>query len=266
MSNITVTPSKRISKEDGIKPPASHETSLQPDRIFSKMGDGQPSGGNITFNEKYYDMIPRPTQDEWHALEHSIQLHGLREPVVVNQDGVLLDGYTRYEICQNRKIPIQTRTKSFDSKEDELRYVLEVNATRRQLNAFQRVELFHDIFRSYQRQAADNHKNSNRPGDRNFPTGGSLIRYSELVGVGQKRTHAALKIIESDNECLKIQCRNGTMTVNEAYHLLDDTKVRPGPKKSGGDPAIKTLMKFFDGRPEKIQLENILKIYQEAHS
>lgn len=215
---------------------------------------------DLVFNEKYYSIVPRPTLDEWHALDHSIAAHGLQEPITINEKGVILDGYTRYEICQNRGISITTRTKSFETPESELRYVLEVNATRRQLNAFQRVELFIDIFRVYQKEGRENN-NWHIP--KKNPVGGALVRYSEVVGIGQKRVHAAIKIIESDNEELKQQCRDGTITVNAAYNSMSDNLRKEVTRKSTY-PTVKSLLDFFKDRPIKDQLESILQIYRES--
>ena len=215
----------------------------------------------ITFSDYYYDIIPRPTGEEWHALDHSIEINGLQEPIVINEKGVILDGYSRYEICQNRNVPIETRVKSFETREEELRYVLEVNATRRQLNAFQRVELFYDIFEVYKTQAKDNHANSNND-EKKFPIGGSINRYSELVGVGQKRTHLAVKIIESDNEDLKQQCRDGTITIFKATSILDGDF--NGQSGAVCNPSIVALLKHFKDTPTHDQLESILQIYRKS--
>ena len=92
----------------------------------------------IIFNEKYYDAVPRPTKEEFKALTYSIREKGMQEPIVVNKKGVILDGHTRYEICQNLGITPTCVTKSFENKDQEIQYVLEVNATRRQLNNFQK--------------------------------------------------------------------------------------------------------------------------------
>lgn len=218
----------------------------------------------LIFNEKYYKMVPRPTPDEWHALDQSIARNGLHEPIVINEKGVILDGYTRYEICQNRGISVMTTTKSFETPEQELRYVLEVNATRRQLNAFQRVELWYPIFEIYRE---DSKHNNNWRLPSKGPLGGSLIRFSQLIGVGQKRTHAAIKIIESDDEELKRQCRNGTITVNAAYTSMKEAVVPGGCKVDGKNtyPSMNNILKFFKGSPVHAQLESILQMYREAN-
>ena len=219
----------------------------------------------IKFNDYYYDLVPRPTTEEWHALEHSIKLNGVREPIVINEDGVILDGYTRYEICQNLGITPPYRIHKFDTKDDELKYVLETNATRRQLNAYQRVELFYDIFKVMRKEAKENHAKSNC-GEKDHPVGGSLIRYSELVGVGQKRCHAAIKIIESDDDELKQRCTKGYITVNMAYSILQGKVKRHEFNKDYKYPSIKQLRKFFNGSPILKELDRILDIYKEENT
>lgn len=212
----------------------------------------------IKFSEYYYGLVPRPTKHEWSALDQSIALNGLQEPITVNRDGVILDGYTRYEICQNRKIKPEYRIKEFKDKHEELLYVLETNATRRQLNAFQRVELFYEIFKIYSEQAKENQDwrklNLNTKG-------GALRRYSTLVGVGEKRTHAALKIIESGNEELIHQCREGTLTVNAAHKILSEDKIEPNGYQRH-IPSMRLLLNHFKDTPIEDQLKSILEMYQ----
>ena len=114
----------------------------------------------IIFSDEYHDAVPRPTMEEWQALSLSIQEDGLREHIVVNQNGVILDGYTRYEICRIHKIELQIRTQRFTYKTDELRYIHEVNAIRRQLTPFQRVEQHYDMYLTYKKESLFNRTQS----------------------------------------------------------------------------------------------------------
>ncbi len=214
----------------------------------------------IVFSEKYYEMVPRPTKDEWIALDNSIRLNGLQEPIVINQKGVILDGYTRYEICRNRKITPKTRTMKFDNEIDETRYVLETNATRRQLNAFQKVELFMEIFMIYRQQAYDNKCNSNYT-KRNFPTGKSAAeRYGELIGVGKTRVKDAFKILNSNRDDLKVRCRNGTLSINEAKKLISG-RVKKEPLYKHPYPSVKKLIDYFKDTQQGEDLKRMIEMY-----
>ena len=213
----------------------------------------------VIFDEYYYSIIPRPTPEETLALDRSITLNGLYEPLVVNQDGILLDGYTRYEICQNRNIPLKTRTISFENKQDEIKYVLEVNAARRQLNAFQRVELYIKIFEELREEGIK--LNLTRGTDKKDHN--SLLMYSELVGVGSRRTHMAIKIVQSDNEELKRQCREGIITINTAYKIVTGCPELRNNSKTAKFPTVKKMLEHFKETSTHSELLKIVKKYRE---
>lgn len=215
----------------------------------------------ITFNEKYYEAVPRPTKIEFDALTYSIREKGLQESIVINHDGVILDGYTRYEICRNLGITPTFITKSFENKDQELQYVLEVNATRRQLNNFQRIELFIDIFKSISEEAKKRHNNRRHL---HAPQPSSMVRYSQIVGVGEATTQHAIRVLDSGREDLIQRCRNGTMTINSAYcevHKDIISKAWGGRKKY---PPVKLMLKFFEDSPLKAELERIVDVYNKG--
>jgi hypothetical protein len=217
---------------------------------------------NISIDEEYFDLVPRPTKEERTALKHSIMLEGVKDPIVVNEKGIVLDGHTRFEICQELSLTPPIRVKQFPTLEEEKRYVIESNTNRRQLNTFQKVEVYFHVFEKYRHEAEDNHRNSIHP-FKNHPTGGSLKRYSSLIGVGEKRTHMAIRIIEHGSDYLKERCRNDTITINSAYKELTEKKVIKSKTQSAGNyPSIQRLLKFLDDDPkEKQHLQNMIKNY-----
>lgn len=89
-----------------------------------------------------YDYLLRPlTQAEYLALKESIRQNGLLEKIKVSPEGVILDGHHRLKICRELGIEPQFEVKVFNSELEEQLYVMEVNAKRRHLNAFELVEL-----------------------------------------------------------------------------------------------------------------------------
>jgi len=215
----------------------------------------------IKFDEKYYDMVPRPTKVEFDALTYSIKEKGQQEDIVINEKGVILDGYTRYEICQNLGIVPTYTIKSFENKDQEMQYVLEVNATRRQLNNFQRVELFIDIFKSISKEARKRHNNRRHL---HCPQPSSMVRYSQIVGVGEATTQHAIRVIDSGRKDIIQRCRSGNMTINSAYCEIHNDVIS---KSWGGRkvyPSVKVMLKHFEDSPLKAELEKIIDIYNKS--
>ena len=75
------------------------------------------------------------------TLKLSIQRHGQYVPIIVNQDGVILDGHLRYGACQELGIKPEIRVRQFENRLEEKKFIIEVNLRRRHLNEFQRSEL-----------------------------------------------------------------------------------------------------------------------------
>lgn len=95
---------------------------------------------NIKINPEYRNLVPRPTKQEYKTLEEDIiDKKEATEPIIINQDDVILDGHTRYEICQKHGLFYRTETRKFDSVLDEKIYVITVNLKRRQLTDMQKI-------------------------------------------------------------------------------------------------------------------------------
>jgi uncharacterized protein (DUF1015 family) len=68
---------------------------------------------------------------------------GLLVPVVLNQNNVVLDGHHRLRACAELGLRVSHRMKDFIGRSlDEMMYVVNVNLHRRNLNEFQRAEVW----------------------------------------------------------------------------------------------------------------------------
>ena len=75
------------------------------------------------------------------SLKSSIQEQGQPFPIVVNQDGVILDGHQRNKVCRELGIKPTIIVRQFENRLQEKKFTIEVNLNRRHLNEFQRIEL-----------------------------------------------------------------------------------------------------------------------------
>src|ERR687897_3929788 len=101
-----------------------------------------PSNRRIRINPEYASMIPKQSPEEYESLKQSIKKeNGLYVPIIVNQNGIILDGHHRYKACQELGIEPKTLVREFKDKLEEQLFVIDCNLIRRQLNNFQRTEL-----------------------------------------------------------------------------------------------------------------------------
>jgi ParB-like chromosome segregation protein Spo0J len=95
----------------------------------------------LRVNEESASLTPLMSDLEYESLKSSIHEHGQLFPIVVNQDGVILDGHQRNKACQELGIKPSVLVKQFENRLQEKKFIIEVNRSRRHLNEFQRCEL-----------------------------------------------------------------------------------------------------------------------------
>jgi DNA modification methylase len=95
----------------------------------------------LKINPEYEALLPKLPPDEFEALKVSIKESGLHYPIVVNKEGIILDGHHRFRICQELDIKPKTEVKEFSNRLLEKKFVIESNLRRRHLNTFQRARL-----------------------------------------------------------------------------------------------------------------------------
>jgi DNA modification methylase len=99
----------------------------------------------IKINPEYQSLVSDLSDDEKKTLRESIAKDGLFVPIIVNQDGVILDGHHRYKVYQEElKQPVPSdkiQVKHFDDPLYEKLFVIDTNFNRRQLNDYQKARL-----------------------------------------------------------------------------------------------------------------------------
>ena len=101
------------------------------------------------------ELLPLIQGEEFDALVASIKEHGLTHPVVVDADGVLLDGRNRLRACKVAKV--EPRSAVYRGK-DVIDYIVRVNVQRRHLTVGQRALLALEALPFYEAEAAKRQK------------------------------------------------------------------------------------------------------------
>ena len=95
----------------------------------------------LKVNSEYERLVPPLSKEDYDNLVKSIVKDGVQIPIIVNRKHVILDGHTRYRICQKYKIPFETMIKHFEDPLEEKKFVIESNLHRRSLNKSQKAML-----------------------------------------------------------------------------------------------------------------------------
>jgi len=173
---------------------------------------------DFKINQEYFNAIPRPTKDEYNALDMKLIERGQMEPIIVNNKMVILDGHTRFNLLTQRGKKVKYVVKVFDNEKDEWSYVIESNVMRRQLNKFQRLEAMYQMYKSKKEET----RSKNYDGEIN-------VLNSIKRGNGTAK-NIAKDILYSTSTVNKI-CKKLS---NEGYVEIETTFKKYGHGRKGG--------------------------------
>ncbi|MDP9286795.1 MAG: DNA modification methylase [Thermoproteota archaeon] len=71
------------------------------------------SNTSLSTSKEYLKLIPPLSEVEFDSLKRSIKEEGLHIPVIVNKQGIVLDGHHRFRACKELRIPLQFHIKEF---------------------------------------------------------------------------------------------------------------------------------------------------------
>lgn len=212
---------------------------------------------NLSINPEYESLVPKISDDEYAALRDSIKEDGLWLPIIVNAEGIILDGHTRFRACKEVGIQTKHAERKFENKLLEKKFVIESNLKRRQLNDFQKAELGIPLLAIQQELAKQRQANN---ADDTESTGQSRDIIAKQVGLSGSTFERSRKIIEKAAEPVKQILRDGKSSISKEYQ-----KIQKDEKKNIRQEEIKKHQVIL---PEKVTLHNneFQKIFLEGNS
>jgi len=225
----------------------------------------------LKINPEYKALMPELPEDEFESLKNSIQKHGYWEeyPIIVNDKYEILDGHTRYKACKELGIEPTIKVKHFESKEDEMEFVIETNLSRRHLKPFQKAELALKLIEiekvkgeARRKAKLTQHAKSVLVGPKEGPTERTWAKIAEKVGVSKDTLSKAKEILEKGDEELIEKCRKGEVSVAEAYRKVKEKEQKVSIVRDK-DIFASTIIEFL--RKEE-DLEGLSSKIKEVHS
>ena len=96
----------------------------------------------IKTKSEYEQLVPPLTPIEYNNLKQSIkENNGNIIPILVNKEGIIIDGHHRFKACKELEITPKIETKEFVDELEEKEFIISINRNRRHLNQFQISEL-----------------------------------------------------------------------------------------------------------------------------
>jgi hypothetical protein len=212
--------------------------------------------------KNYLELVPRPNDEEYQQLKGDIKRDGLNSalPLVVNDDEVVLDGYTRLQIVDELELEwVYVKTQEFEDHFAEKMFIIKTNLRRRHLNNAQRIELGEKLLeieqekarekqrlagesygKSHPKQSQESSGNGNgsklpqKFGEADKHSGEAMESAARQVGVSRETLRKGIKIkqaAQTDPQIAKSwdKAKQGKASVNQVYQEIKD---KTGAKKA----------------------------------
>ena len=207
---------------------------------------------NLKIDPELQSLLPPLSEGEYQQLEDNIVNNGYDKnfPIMV-WEGYIADGHNRYNICKEHNITDYTvTTLAYQTKEEVMEWMLDVQLGRRNLNKAQRVlaaEKFRDYYEKQARENMSEGGSKAAPGKRVTQMGEPFLKDKKIdvqktmakkAGVGNGTYSRCKTVLDSHNEELKQQMLSGEITINAAYNMVKEDMKKENEKD---DESIKEV-------------------------
>ena len=211
-------------------------------------------------NTRFQNALPRHADGEYTILEDGIKRDGTLD-TIKTWHGMIVDGYTRYEICHKHKIPFAIEELDFANEDEAYLWIIKNQLGRRNLPPFVKCELVLSL-EDQMREEGKKRQGWRSDGHvlTNLSKGGSSVntraRLSELSGLSEGYIREAKWLHNNADPDTLDQLRQGKISIHKAYTNLKGTEpVSPMPGYG--------LVKAPDPTPEGVSFRAPDSVYDE---
>lgn len=196
------------------------------------------------------DLLPPLTDDEYKQLEKNIVENGFDKNFpIMEWHGFIVDGHNRYSICKKHNIDYVVGTLGYETKDEVMEWMLDIQLGRRNLTPIQRIAVAEKYRPIYEKQAKERQATStggaNPQLTQNFVEADNINRseketnakLAKVANVNRETYRQAKRILDSDNEKLKQEVLSGDKSINAGYKELTQKKSEPSGEYNS-EPSI----------------------------
>lgn len=178
-------------------------------------------------DSKYQNVVYPLSKLEYEQLKESIKLAGgAHVPVIININNIVLDGHHRIKACRELSIEdIEVVVKSFNDESEELQFVISTNLERRQLNAYQKVELFAKL-REIEAEASKTRQKKGTLASNDSRVGKTSEIVAKQAGLSIKTYERGEYVRKHATEENKQSLRAGELSIGDCYNYYQRQQKR----------------------------------------
>lgn len=213
----------------------------------------------IQIDEELEDLLPKLSEDDSNSLAQSLLDNGFDQkfgrikvwfPENNDGTGYIVDGHNRYKICSKNGIELSDycfEPVFFDSKEDVIKWMLENQLARRNLQTIQRIAIAEKYRPIFEKQAKErqseyhgNQYDKKREVPQNFvevqnrkkQDNETNAKLAKMADVNRETYRQAKRVLDSDNEEVKRRVLSGKTSISAGYReLRNNSNENSVPKK-----------------------------------
>lgn len=180
---------------------------------------------DIVMDQEFRSLIPPLTDEERSGLEENLLRDGCLDPLVVwAEQGILLDGHNRKEICERYGIDYVVHELNLPNRSAAERWIIEHQFGRRNLSPYQRAELVLKLKPLLSSQAKENIRRGGGSG----PSGrqnsddpkSTKHELARMAGVSHDTIAKADYVAHHADEETKDKLRRGETSIHAEYTKL----------------------------------------------
>ena len=180
------------------------------------------------------DLLPPLTDDEYKQLEKNIVENGFDKNFpIMEWHGFIVDGHNRYSICRKHNIDYVVGTLGYETKDEVMEWMLDIQLGRRNLSPIQRIAVAEKYRPIYERQAKENQLSGlkqnivsvNLPKRETEPINTSE-KLANIAGVSEKTYRMGAKVLNSNDEELKKRVLSGKTSISAGYKEIREKETR----------------------------------------
>lgn len=184
------------------------------------------------------DLLPPLTDDEYKQLEKNIVENGFDKNFpIMEWHGFIVDGHNRYSICKKHNIEYVVGTLGYETKDEAMEWMLDIQLGRRNLSPIQRIAVAEKYRPIYEKQAKERQATST--GGANPQLTPNLVeadktnnrsenetnsKLAKIANVGKETYRQAKRVLDSNNEELKNRVLSGKTSISAGYKELQNEK------------------------------------------
>jgi hypothetical protein len=230
----------------------------------------------LKIDSELKDLLPPLTDEEYKQLEKNITANGFDKNFpIMEWHGFIADGHNRYAICKKHNIEPVIGTLAYETKEEVMKWMLDIQLGRRNLSPIQRIAIAEKSRPLYEKEAKKRQATStggvnpqlvtnSSQADTNKKNRNPTVRkmLSDVAGVGEDTYTKGAKILNSDNEEVKEKVLSGEMSINAGYKEITGKKKdveRENNNATIAAPTIITEVKSTKKETSKPQISDETK-------